>query len=453
MKKIIFAIFVFMPSAAFANVQINEVAWMGDATSAYNEWIELYNDGDTAEDLSGWSIVTTDGKFSIILSKTIQPKGYFLLEHVKADAAKSTASDVLSYTGTYFNNEGGIILLLKHGDMETDKIDASEKWPAGNSDKAKEETMQRNGEKWITAPSTKGTENKTSDTSSETTDATTDTTNTDTAPYSSSLDTSAHMSPLPLSDFSEKQELYISAGRNRIVSAGNPVIFEAYAIDSKGTKSQNISATWSFGDGSQAGGVKVSHTYKYSGDYAVVLNASTGRNEAVSRAEIKVFAPKITLFAENDGAVSLSNDSAYEINIGGWKIQGTTGTFAVAPDTIIMPGKKIIFPQMIMGINFPANETMSLFSPDGTMVVNFTKSSKPIALIATTTPTEILVMEKKNEEAVSFTPVVLLKPKTQIAAASLVIPEPEKTATTAPAQKIVLKKPEGFFTKLWNFFF
>jgi hypothetical protein len=50
-------------------------------------------------------------------------------------------------------------------------------------------------------------------------------------------------------------------------------------------------------------------------------------------------------------------------------------------------------------------------------------------------------------------PVISPKPKTQLATAALATPEPETTATTAPAQKIILKKPEGFFAKMWHFFF
>jgi len=250
MKKLFVAFLIFSPAFAFASVRINEIAWMGDATSAYNEWIELYNDGDTEQNFSGWTINTEDGKFAITLSKTIQPKGYFLLEHIKADATPSTASDVLSYTGGYFNNDGGIILLLKNGDTEVQRIDAKSKWPAGNADKAKGETMQLNGTSWITASATKKAKNGTVETNSVSSGDENNDLTEGSAP-AISLDASAHSSPLPLSDFSQKQEVYISAGRNRIVSVGSPVVFELYAVDAKGAKIKDISSVWSFGDGSQ----------------------------------------------------------------------------------------------------------------------------------------------------------------------------------------------------------
>jgi hypothetical protein len=46
----LFLCVLFLPVYAFATVKINEVAWMGTAASQYSEWIELYNDGESAVD-------------------------------------------------------------------------------------------------------------------------------------------------------------------------------------------------------------------------------------------------------------------------------------------------------------------------------------------------------------------------------------------------------------------
>ena len=455
MKKLFVAFLLFAPAFVFADVRINEIAWMGDATSAYNEWIELYNDGDTEQNLSGWTINTEDGKFSISLSKTIQPKGYFLLEHVKTDATPSTASDVLSYTGGYFNNDGGIILLLKNGDTEVQKIDAKSKWPAGNADKAKGETMQLNGTSWITASATKKAKNGTVETNPVSSGDENNNLTEGSAP-AISLDASAHASPLSLSDFSQKQEIYISAGRNRIVSVGSPVTFEAYAIDAKGSKIKDVSSVWSFGDGSQAGGTKVSHTYKYPGDYAVILHASTGGNEAVSRSEVRIFSPKISLEAEDDGAISLENTSEHEINVGNWKIVGGTTSFTFSFDTIIGQGKKIIFPKDITGIDLSFSESLKLMSPCGIVFSEFVKKAKPTTVtIASTTPSELLSTIPKKNEPAAVSSASFSEPRE---APVTVTSQPEKSSGIEESadrepQTITLKKPEGFLTKVWHFFF
>jgi len=232
--------------------------------------------------------------------------------------------------------------------------------------------------------------------------------------------------------------VYISAGRNRIVAVGNPVNFEAYAIDAKGNKVQGVSAMWSFGDGTQAGGIKVSHTFKHTGDYIVILNANTGGNEAVSRAEVKAFSPEIHIALE-DGAVVLQNNSAYELNIGNWKI----GNFIAPSDTIIGVGKKLV-----LCADIPLVDGVSLYSPDGNIVTTY---SKPVVEIASSTPDEIIVpLEVKN---IAPAPVVTYsKPKvTQLASAAVSVVE--KPKPVAQTQTITLKKQDGFFAKVWHAFF
>ena len=477
MKKIIFIGLLFAPTLVFANVRISEVAWMGDSVSSDHEWIELYNDGDSSQDLSGWKLSATDSgddtkqKFSISLTGMISGKGYFLIESKRSskDTAPYLASD---FTGISFSlvNGGETLWLKNSGGSQIDEVRSpfKTKWEKGNNDT--KETMQWNGIGWIAAPATPRKENETidtsvSDTSTGSGDTKTDTSDTDkTTSPSSTLDTSAHVSPLPLSDFSQKQELYISAGRNRIVSAGSPVLFEAYAVDAKGVKTPGISSVWSFGDGGQAGGTKVLHTYSYPGDYAVVLNANVGGNEAVSRAEVKVFSPKITMGLEDDGTVSLTNNSPYEVNIGGWKISGMMnqgGVWSASSDTIIKAGKKIIFPKTITGIDFSSFDSLKLLSPDGMCVANYTKIPTVISattIVSVASP-EIPTVEKKSETVVipeeTEAPLIVVsrpKAETQTASVALAVPKKESDTETS-SQTIVLKKPEGFFAKMWNFLF
>jgi hypothetical protein len=41
-------------ATATLSVIVSEVAWMGNASSSYDEWIEIYNNTDESIDLSGW---------------------------------------------------------------------------------------------------------------------------------------------------------------------------------------------------------------------------------------------------------------------------------------------------------------------------------------------------------------------------------------------------------------
>lgn len=469
MKKNLFAIFLFLPASALANVRINEVAWMGDAISSAHEWVELYNDTDTPQDLSGWKLVATETdndekeKFSIALSGTVAGKGYFLVEskHSANDASAYLASDFTSVSFSLIN--GGETLRLRNTDnsvINEVKSPFKTKWEKG--DNTTKETMQWSASGWITAPATPREKNAEVDTEAPDTDTDTDSdTPTTTTSPSSTLDTSAHVSPLPLSSFSQKQELFLSAGRNRIVAAGSPVSFEAFAIDAKGVKNSGITAKWSFGDGGELGGTSVRHTYEYPGEYIVILRANAGGNEAVSRAEIKVFAPKIAISVEPDGAVSLFNNSEYEINVGGWKISVCAAAFTLAEDTILKAGKKITFPKNIIAAELSTDEEVKLLSPAGNVVAVFSKIKLAPPEIAIAVPPVVSpvekITEKENIPEISPAP-ISQKTQRQMAVSMFALTEKEKpkaetSEESAPAEKIIIKKQESWLEKLWSFFF
>ncbi len=48
------------PNPPLLTVIINEVAWMGTIASTSDEWIELYNPGTVAIDLTGWVLRADD---------------------------------------------------------------------------------------------------------------------------------------------------------------------------------------------------------------------------------------------------------------------------------------------------------------------------------------------------------------------------------------------------------
>lgn len=463
MKKLFFVFLIFAPSLVFADVRINEIAWMGDSVSPDHEWIELYNDSDVSQDLAGWKLTgttDTDGdvkeKFSISLAGTISGSGYFLIENKRSknDAAPYLSSDLTSVSFSLINS-GEILRLVKSDGTISDAVASpfKTKWEKG--DNATKETMQRNGNVWITAVATPRAANKNTDSDAA---APGEKSVSETASVSSSSvsDMSAHASPLPLSDFSDKQEFFLSAGRNRIVSTESPVVFEAYSVDAKGAKAKDLSAVWSFGDGTAAEGIKVSHAYKYPGDYAVILNGSSGGNEAVSRSEIRVFVPKLVLSADDDGSASLENTSEYEVNVGGWKISGAAAApFVIPSDTIIKPEKKIIFSKYITKMDIPVSGTLELVSPGDAVFTVFSKTIIPAAtILATTTPPEPSVPPTTIVEKIPIVePLKKAKPVSPVPAATeQKISEPKEETVPTP-QVITLKKPESLLSKIWSFFF
>src|SRR3989344_6887087 len=96
MKKLLFLFFLLIPLKLHAlepSILINELAWMGTAESANDEWLELYNPTDAEIDLTGWRLEATDGSPKIELSGIIAAGGYFLLERTDDDAVAEITAD------------------------------------------------------------------------------------------------------------------------------------------------------------------------------------------------------------------------------------------------------------------------------------------------------------------------------------------------------------------------
>lgn len=130
--------------AGALDVLINEVAWSGTQADASDEWIELYNPGVAAIDLTGWSLSASDGTPTINLMGTIPAGGYFLLERT----ADTTISDIPAdqvYTGA-LNDAGETLQLF---DQTSNLIDTANQdgggWPAGTSGAGGRRSMERAG--------------------------------------------------------------------------------------------------------------------------------------------------------------------------------------------------------------------------------------------------------------------------------------------------------------------
>jgi len=103
---------------------------MGTLASDSDEWIELYNPGTAAVDLTGWTL-SSGSTFSITLAGVIPAGGYFILERTDDDTIKDvTANQTFSGSLT----KTGLALLLKSpANIEIDSANRNGgAWPAGN---------------------------------------------------------------------------------------------------------------------------------------------------------------------------------------------------------------------------------------------------------------------------------------------------------------------------------
>ncbi|HUX35919.1 MAG TPA: lamin tail domain-containing protein [Candidatus Paceibacterota bacterium] len=111
----------------------SEVNWMGSKESPNDEWIEIKNNSGSDISLSGWQILSADKNIKIILSdgNKISAGSLYLLERTDDNSAPEASADAI-YSGT-LSNSGTILKIFSNDCSISDEIDASKKWPAGDS--------------------------------------------------------------------------------------------------------------------------------------------------------------------------------------------------------------------------------------------------------------------------------------------------------------------------------
>jgi hypothetical protein len=127
------------------SVLFSEIAWAGTRASSSDEWMELFNPGPDAIDLTGWRL-SDGGDIHIALSGAILPGGFFLLERTDDMTVSDVPADQI-YSGSLSNQgerleltdpSGAIIHLAnRHGGA----------WPAGEASSYKS-MEQKPGSGW-----------------------------------------------------------------------------------------------------------------------------------------------------------------------------------------------------------------------------------------------------------------------------------------------------------------
>ncbi len=124
-------------------VVINEICWAGAAWDHTAEWIELFNTTDLPIDLEGWQLISSDGAPHIRLHGVIQSQtddvadsGYFLLERGSNESVPGIAADLV-YQGA-LTDLGEMLALIDSSGRIIDTVnaslsaDSSLAWPAGS---------------------------------------------------------------------------------------------------------------------------------------------------------------------------------------------------------------------------------------------------------------------------------------------------------------------------------
>lgn len=442
---IVAALLLSAPFCAWAEVRINEVAWMGttpkDGESAQaasnNEWIELYNAGTSEVSLVGWSIVADDGAPDIALSGSIGAGEFFLLERGSDDVVPSVvAGIVFPFKNNALSNSGEVLLLKRNDGGTVDTVNAANGWPGG--DNGTKDTMQRSGSGWVTASPTPGRANASGGTSPPTAVATNEKkeTNSPTSSTDSSSGGGSTSSVLP--------HITAYAGEDQIIIAGSVGEFAGSATGIKGEPLSAARYWWNFGDGTSYEGRYATHLFQFPGTYMVGLHVTSGEYAASDYLKMEVRSSDIRIsriIHGADGFIEIANESDIAVDMGGWIVEdGRGGRFAIPSKTKIVGRGSMVLSNAVTAL-FVATSTGALSLRYPNMQVYRTQMIHEVAA-PSSDATAVIPSDAARE--VSFKPpnVVVTSPTrvSPLMPAHSVAPMSDaRTASISPVKKGITK--------------
>lgn len=181
---------------------------------------------------------------------------------------------------------------------------------------------------------------------------------------------------------------------------------------------------WYFGDTTKDTGNSPLHIFNHAGTYVVMVESYYARETVMGRHEVTIVPTELSLTRSALGNILITNNARYEIDLGGFSVEGTE-VFTIPKYTVLLPGETLTLPASYVG--FAQGSSIRMVDPVGDVVaVEFHPEEAPkprVLSVARTVPQpEITSTTTSRADVDTFvppeTPLVLLDPYIQIAAAS-----------------------------------
>lgn len=340
-----------------AAVTFSEIMYDPEGADTGREWVEIRNDGD-AITLTGYKFFESSTNHTIVAFQggSILPSGGYA---VIADTPAKFLEDFPNYKGLLFDSSfslsnAGEYLAVKDSALAI--LDSVTYSPSlGGQDDGT--TLSLLGGAWGRGDPTPGVANIVSTKSTTT----------------SSSGTGASQAASPPS-----MDLNLMLPEELLVVAGADKEFIAQALTSAGISPTNITYEWSFGDGGTRSGKSVTYHYAEPGFYLLIVEASNGALFAKNRTRVRVIDSDLAVsnFYKNDEKISIGikNNSAFEVDIGTWKVSVGGMRYSVPKNTIAFPKSVTMLNGLELGMNTSTLilATTSLVFPSGKIVASST---------------------------------------------------------------------------------
>ena len=120
------------------------------------------------------------------------------------------------------------------------------------------------------------------------------------------------------SSFTVEPQIFVSAGKDRVVTVGADTLFKGEAVGIIGKPLTGARFVWNFGDGMRKEGPNILHYYRYPGEYVVTLEVSSGEYTASDRIKVSVNEAKVAITRGTPDVITIANLDEYELDLSWW---------------------------------------------------------------------------------------------------------------------------------------
>lgn len=378
---------------------ISEVMSNPVGTDDGREWVEVFNNTESAVDLSGLTISIKGGNYIVVTpvqgGTTLEPNAYAIIG--------STVSSQTKFLQDY-SNYTGILLKSSIGLVNTGITSIDIKLSGATSDSLSSYTPAKEGHtlalinnSFTLSDPTPGTENQPSVSSNSSTSTISPPATTD------NQTTVAQRSP-------PSPDIVFYMPNEKIVIAGAETDFSTRVLTRSGKKIDGLICNWSFGDGGQSEGTSTKYRYAYPGRYIAQVEGNNGYVTGVGRMTVRVVPPDIFITKIDTGKyglyVDILNPNNYDLDLSQWKLSINGSIFPFPKNTLIagngvthFSGASMGFanmtlsPDMVVKILFPNQEEVTRF------ILN-NKSGSQGVVLGTSTVKAPLVVSSNIKSAV-----------------------------------------------------
>jgi len=358
--RIFFGILLFfftLVNFALAQIQMTEIMYDLEGSDSGREWIEIYNSGAEDVDLSGWKLYEGNTNHALVpqASAVISAGGYAII----ADNITKFSIDWSSFSGVLFDSSfslsnTGETFSVRNQDL-VDEDTASYTSDMGASGDGN--SLQKIDGSWVSALPTVGTSEIVSSPAEEEQNA--------------DLQSQGGSVGVWIED---NNKIYADAGENKTVIVGADTLFKGKALGIKKEPLEKARFLWNFGDGTIKEGNSVLHNFRYPGEYIVFLDASSGAYSSSDRILVKATPSNLIISSlqyGNDSYIELHNGSNKELDISFWRLRSGNSHFTIPQNTYILPNKKIIFSERVIGLKVFRGIETALLYPNGEIAYSY----------------------------------------------------------------------------------